>query len=105
MPPDMRVQREELAARIRSALKGRNDVVERHTFAGAAFMVRGHMSFDVVGSSLMCESTRRLKRSLWKSPGSTRWTSRVARRAGPSFVDPPGIASAAALTKDTRRLV
>ena len=44
---------EELAARIRSHLAGRDDVTERKMFGGIAFMVGGHMCCGVTGDDLM----------------------------------------------------
>jgi TfoX/Sxy family transcriptional regulator of competence genes len=42
-----------LAARVRRALRGREDVTERTMFGGLAFMVRGHMCCGVVGEDLV----------------------------------------------------
>jgi len=44
---------ERLAERVRGAMGKRKDVVEKKMFGGIAFMVRGHMSCGIVGSSLM----------------------------------------------------
>jgi hypothetical protein len=44
---------ETLAERVRAALAGRDDVVEKRMFGGVAFMVRGHMSCGIVASTLM----------------------------------------------------
>ncbi len=44
---------EELAERIRSALAGREDVVERKMFGGLAFMLGGHMCCGVVEDELV----------------------------------------------------
>ncbi|MEW6322562.1 MAG: TfoX/Sxy family protein [Acidobacteriota bacterium] len=44
---------ETLARRVRAALAGRTDLVEKHMFGGVCFMVRGHMCCGIVGSSLM----------------------------------------------------
>jgi TfoX/Sxy family transcriptional regulator of competence genes len=44
---------EKLAERVRQALAERDDVVEKRMFGGVAFMVRGHMSCGIVGSTLM----------------------------------------------------
>ena len=44
---------EGLAERVRAALAERGDVVEKRMFGGIAFMVHGHMSCGIVGSTLM----------------------------------------------------
>jgi hypothetical protein len=90
---------ETLAARIRAALEGRKDVVEKRMFGGVAFMVRGHMSCGVVGSSLMVRVDPEEEEKLLRKPAvrPMDFTGRPMR--GFLFVDPPGIASAASLGK------
>ena len=44
---------ERLAARVRSALRGREDVSERKMFGGLCFLVRGRMACGVTGDELM----------------------------------------------------
>ena len=44
---------EKLAARIRTALGHRDDVVERKMFGGIAFMLHGNMACGIVKSDLM----------------------------------------------------
>jgi hypothetical protein len=44
---------EELADRIRAALRDRDDVVEKTMFGGVAFMVAGRMACGIVGKDLM----------------------------------------------------
>jgi TfoX/Sxy family transcriptional regulator of competence genes len=44
---------ERLAQRIRSALRGRDDVVEKKMFGGLTFMVAGRMAIGVVHDDLM----------------------------------------------------
>jgi TfoX/Sxy family transcriptional regulator of competence genes len=44
---------EKLADRIRAALDGRDDVVEKRMFGGVAFMVAGSMACGIVGNDLM----------------------------------------------------
>jgi TfoX/Sxy family transcriptional regulator of competence genes len=44
---------EGLAQRIREAIEGTPDVVEKRMFGGLAFMIRGHMTFGIVGDELM----------------------------------------------------
>ncbi len=90
---------ETLADRIRAVLDGRRDVVEKRMFGGVAFMVRGHMSCGIVGSSLMVrvdpEKAGRFLREAAVRPMD--FTGRPMR--GFLFVDPPGIASSASLRK------
>lgn len=44
---------ENVAARVRAALKGRRGVTEKKMFGGIAFMVRGHMAIGVQDGDLM----------------------------------------------------
>jgi len=44
---------EAVAGRIRNALAGATDVVEKKMFGGIAFMVRGNMCCGVIGDRLM----------------------------------------------------
>jgi TfoX/Sxy family transcriptional regulator of competence genes len=44
---------EQLAERIRTALRGRDDVEERKMFGGIAFMVAGRMACGVIHDDLM----------------------------------------------------
>lgn len=88
---------ETLATRIRTALKDRKDVVEKKMFGGVAFMIRGHMSCGVSGSSLMLRIDPADADVLLKEPAARPmdFTGRPMR--GFLFVDPPGIATAASL--------
>ena len=88
---------EKLAARIRLALQTRRDVLEKHMFGGVAFMIRGHMSCGVVGSSLMVRLSPADADDLLQEPHARPmdFTGRPMR--GFLFVDGPAIATAAAL--------
>ena len=90
---------EKLAARIRVLLGTRKDVVEKHMFGGVAFMVRGHMSCGVSGSSLMVRVDPEQEGKFMEEPAvrPMDFTGRPMR--GFLFVDPPGTASAASLRK------
>ena len=44
---------EAVAQRVRKALAGSQDVVEKRMFGGVAFMVRGNMCCGVIGDRLM----------------------------------------------------
>jgi TfoX/Sxy family transcriptional regulator of competence genes len=94
---------EKLAQRIRTILSSRRDVVERKMFGGIAFMIRGHMSCGIVGPTLMVridpDEEDRLLRLAHVRPMD--FTGRPMR--GFLYVDPPGIATAAALRTWTRR--
>jgi len=90
---------EKLAERVRTALAGRDDVVEKRMFGGVAFMVRGHMSCGIVGSTLMVrlapEDADGLVNEVHVRPMD--FTGRPMR--GFLYVDPDGIKSAAMLRK------
>jgi hypothetical protein len=90
---------EALAARIRAALGGRRDVVEKQMFGGVAFMVRGHMSCGVVGSSLMVRVNPEQEAKFLLEPAVRPMDFTGRPMHGFLFVDPPGIASAASLRK------
>jgi TfoX/Sxy family transcriptional regulator of competence genes len=90
---------EKLAARIRSALRSRRGVVEKHMFGGVAFMVRGHMSCGVVGPNLMVRVDPAEAEGLLREPyvRPMDFTGRPMR--GFLFVDSPGVATAASLRR------
>jgi TfoX/Sxy family transcriptional regulator of competence genes len=90
---------ERLAARIRTVLEDRNDVVEKLMFGGVAFMIRGHMSCGVVGSSLMVRIDPERAGSFLEEPAARPmdFTGRPMR--GFLFVDADGIATSASLRK------
>ncbi|HYX21375.1 MAG TPA: TfoX/Sxy family protein [Thermoanaerobaculia bacterium] len=90
---------EALAARIRTALEGRNDVVEKRMFGGVTFMVRGHMSCGVVGSSLMVRVDPGQEEAFLREPGARPMDFTGRPMPGFLFVDPRGIAGAASLRK------
>jgi TfoX/Sxy family transcriptional regulator of competence genes len=88
-----------LAARIREALGERKDVVEKQMFGGVAFMVRGHMSCGVVGSSLMVRIDPEHEGEFLQEPAVRPMDFTGRPMHGFLFVDPPGIVSAASLRK------
>ena len=90
---------ETLAARIRAALGARKDVVEKQMFGGVAFMVRGHMSCGVVGSSLMVRVDPEHEDQFLQEPAARPMDFTGRPMHGFLFVDPPGIVSAASLRK------
>lgn len=88
---------EALAVRIRAVLNNRRDVVEKQMFGGVAFMVRGHMSCGIVGSSLMVRVDPTEAEALLQEPAvrPMDFTGRPMR--GFLFVDPPGIRNSSSL--------
>jgi TfoX/Sxy family transcriptional regulator of competence genes len=96
---------EALAERVRKALATRRDVVERKMFGGVAFMVRGHMSCGILGSSLMVRVDPARESLLLRERGARPmdFTGRPMR--GFLYVDAPGIARGAALRKWVGRAV
>ena len=92
-----------LAERIRTILSKRSDVDEQKMFGGIAFMIRGHMSCGIVGSSLMVRVDRDDEARLLRTPHARPmdFTGRPMR--GFLFVDRPGISTAAALGTWIRR--
>jgi hypothetical protein len=73
---------EKLAERVRAALAGRDDVVEKRMFGGIAFMVRGHMSCRIVGSTLMVRLAPADADGFLSEPHVRPRTSRVDRWVG-----------------------
>jgi hypothetical protein len=90
---------EKLAARIRAVLGDRKDVVEKQMFGGVAFMVRGHMSCGVVGTSLMVRIPPDQHDALLGEPHARVMDFSGHSMRGFLFVDAPGIATAAALAR------
>jgi len=90
---------ERLAARIRKALEGRNDVVENQMFGGVAFMVRDHMACGVVGSSLMVRIDPAEAERLLREPAVRPMDFSGRPMRGFLYVDPAGIATSASLRK------
>lgn len=88
-----------LAARIRTVLKNRKDIGEKRMFGGVAFMIRGHMSCGIVGSSLMVRIDPADTEALLQEPAvrPMDFTGRPMR--GFLFVDPPGIATSSSLRR------
>jgi hypothetical protein len=96
---------ESLVERVREALAKRRGVVEKKMFRGVAFMVRGHMSCGIVGPSLMVRVDPTRERAMLRERGARPmdFTGRPMR--GFLFVDPAGVAGAAALRKWVGRAV
>jgi TfoX/Sxy family transcriptional regulator of competence genes len=96
---------EALAERVRRAFGKRRDVVEKKMFGGVAFMVRGHMSCGIMGSSLMVRVDPTREDALLRERGARPmdFTGRPMR--GFLYVEPSGIAGASALRKWVGRAV
>ena len=90
---------EKLAERLRSALSGRPNVVEKKMFGGIAFMVHGHMACGTVGSTLMVRLAPEAADGFLNQPHvrPMDFTGRPMR--GFLYVDPPGVKTRAALQK------
>ena len=88
-----------LAERIRAALAEREDVVEKQMFGGIAFMVRGHMSCGVIGSSLMVRVDAADQEAFLREPGARPMDFTGRPMPGFLYVDGPGIATTPALRR------
>jgi TfoX/Sxy family transcriptional regulator of competence genes len=88
-----------LAERIRAALAGRKDVVEKQMFGGIAFMIRGHMSCGVIGSTLMVRIDAADQDAFLREPGARPMDFTGRPMHGFLYVDAPGIATTATLRK------
>jgi TfoX/Sxy family transcriptional regulator of competence genes len=90
---------EKLAERVRQALAERDDVVAKRMFGGVAFMVRGHMSCGIVGSTLMVRLAPSDADALLSEPHvrPMDFTGRPMR--GFLYVDPDGLKTAAMMQK------
>ena len=90
---------ERLAERVRAALAERGDVVEKRMFGGIAFMVHGHMSCGIVGSTLMVRLAPADAEAFMSEPHvrPMDFTGRPMR--GFLYVDPDGLKTGARLQK------
>jgi TfoX/Sxy family transcriptional regulator of competence genes len=88
---------ENLAARIRSALASRTDVVEKRMFGGLAFMVNGRMCCGIVKNDLMLRvGTLRQQEMLAKPHARVMdFTGRPSK--GMIYVSPEGLRTETAL--------
>lgn len=84
---------EALAERIRTALRGRDDVAERKMFGGIAFMVAGRMACGVIHDDLMVKVGADGHDEAMAQPHTRPmdFTGRPMR--GMVYVDPAGTAS------------
>jgi hypothetical protein len=88
---------EALAARVRKRLAGQRGLRERRMFGGLCFLLKGHMCAGINGSTLMLRvgPERYADALAWPHAREMDFTGRPLK--GMIYVDPPGIASAAAL--------
>ncbi len=96
---------EGLANRIRTALRGRDDVVEKKMFGGLTFMVAGTMACGVVHDDLMVRVGPDGHEAALAQPHTRPmdFTGRPIR--GMVYVDPAGLASDADLAHWVDRAV
>ena len=90
---------EKLAARIRTALQDRSDVVEKQMFGGVAFMVNGNMSVGVHGDELIVRIPPETTESALKEAGVRIFDITGRPMKGWLLVGGAGIEKAAALSK------
>jgi hypothetical protein len=90
MPPN-----EELLERMRAALAGRDDVVEKRMVGGRSFMVGGHLCCGVTGDALMVRVGPASQSAPLAEPYVRPMTLGGRQLAGYVLVDPAG-----ALTDD-----
>jgi TfoX/Sxy family transcriptional regulator of competence genes len=84
---------ETLAARIRTALEGRETIVERAMFGGLGFLYHGNMCVGVRGDSLIARLGDRGDEALQEPHVRPFDAGRGRTMTGWLLVDPPGIES------------
>jgi TfoX/Sxy family transcriptional regulator of competence genes len=89
---------ETLAARIRAALDGRDDVREQRMFGGIAFMVSGHMAVGIVGDRLMLRLGDEGADTALREPHVAPMDFTGRPMTTMVYVEPAGISDDAALT-------
>jgi TfoX/Sxy family transcriptional regulator of competence genes len=85
---------EALARRVRKALAGTPDVVEKKIFGGVAFMVRGNMCCGVIGDRLMVRVGPKEYETALSRPHAKPMDFAGRPMKGFVFVEPEGHASA-----------
>ncbi|MDO8189373.1 TfoX/Sxy family protein [Conexibacter sp. JD483] len=88
---------EQLAARVRALLAGRDEIAERRMFGGLAFMAGGRLACAVLGDALLVRLGADAADAALDEPHvrPMDFTGRPSR--GSVFVDPAGTAADAAL--------
>jgi len=84
---------EALARRVRKALAGTPDVVEKKIFGGVAFMVRGNMCCGVIGDRLMVRVGPKEYETALSRPHAKPMDFAGRPMKGFVFVEPDGFAS------------
>jgi len=88
---------EAVAGRIREALAGAPDVVEKRMFGGIAFMVRGNMCCGVIGDRLMVRVGPDGYEDALSRPHAKPMDFTGRPMKGMVYVEPAGFASAGGL--------
>lgn len=90
---------EQTAGRVRGILARRADVVERRMFGGLCFMANGAMCCGLVGDTLMVRVGPDQHEEALAQPHARPMDFTGTPMKGFVYVDPPGISTAAALTR------
>ncbi len=90
---------EQIAGRVRGILARRADVVERRMFGGLCFMANGAMCCGLVGDTLMVRVGPDQHEEALVQPHARPMDFTGTPMKGFVYVDPPGISTAAALTR------
>jgi hypothetical protein len=88
---------EALAARVRARLARAHRLSERRMFGGLCFLVNGHMCAGIVGDTLMLRVGPERYAEALAQPHAREMDFTGRPLKGMVYVDPPGIAGAAAL--------
>ncbi len=88
---------ENLAERVRTALKGAHGWSEKKMFGGLCFLHRGHMACGLVGEVLMVRVGPEDYAAALKRPHARAMDFTGKPLKGMVYVDPPGIKTAASL--------
>jgi len=84
---------ESVVERVRKALAGSPDVVEKRMFGGIAFMVRGNMCCGVIGDRLMLRMEPKGYETALSRPHARAMDFTGRPMKGMVYVDPAGFAS------------
>lgn len=94
---------EQLAGRLRHALRARPGITERKMFGGLAFMFRGHMFIGITGNVLMARVGPDAYEKALSRPHARVMDFTGKPMKGYVFVDPAGFAQARDLSDWLRR--
>jgi len=90
---------EALAARVRKRLAVQRGISERRMFGGLCFLLKGHMCAGITGSTLMLRVGPERYADALARPHAREMDFTGRPLKGMIYVDPPGVASAAALAR------